>query len=495
MKLKGIQGIIVAAALLIGGYVAVRHMERAVTDAVRETARSMEAFCTVGEVRFSLWNKRLALTDLRLRDGGAVFEAKRLELVIPLELIFDTPEGVTELATEAIFHDAVITSPDRRETIREMRINRLRADPARLVWLLRDKSADGERFLTLLTNVGYAREQSGDIRMDVAASDDLPAYTLLIERTGSAGYDKGSYDSLELSDLRILRQNAEVAALDSLNIAGIHCPSLPTLKVLLGMSAAPDGPEALGMLQELFAGPQPLLEQLRLRNLVLTTPELPLRVAELALDWPSSRSSRHALRLRDFSLATAAIVKDVPGLRLPGLETLRLNVDDTTAHENEGRSRETLSLDLQDVVSLRLDLVLQDAPSREGGDPLLDLYMTRVVEVDLTIRDTRLLAYAGGNTVPPGVNAAEALEAAVARFFGTVFGEQARDLAREQLAAFVRRPGTLHIRFAPEAPVDVLELGSGMADMASALTVTATPGPTPLEQQIRDLFDTPETPR
>lgn len=495
MKFKGILGIIVAAALLIGGYGAVRYMERAVTGAVRGTARSLAAFCAVGEVRFSLWDKRLSLTDLRLKDGDAVFEVKRLDLTIPLELIFDTPEGVTELATEAVARDAVITSPGMRETIREMRISRLRADPARLLWLLRDKSADGERFLTLLTNIGYAREQSLDTRMDAAASDALPAYTLLIARTGSAGYDKGSYDSLELSGLRILHQDTEVAALEALGMTGVHCPPLPTLKVLLGMSAAPDGLEALGIFQDLLTGPQPLVEQLRLRNLVLTTPELPLRVADLTLDWPSSRPSRYALRLRDVSLATAAVVKAVPGLRLPGLETLRLNFDDAVAHEGDGRSRETLSLDIQDVVSLRLDIVLQDAPSSEGGDPMLGLYMTRIVKADLAIRDTRLLAYAGGNLNPSGVNAAETLETAVARIFSHIFGPQAYDLARQQLAAFVQRPGTLDIRFAPAAPVGVLELGSGMADMAPALAVTATPGPATLERQIRDLFTAPETPR
>lgn len=495
MKFKGMLAIIVAAALLVGGYGAVRYMERAVTGAVRETARSLAPFCTVGEVRFSPWSKRLALTDLRLRDGGAVFEVKRLELTIPLELIFDTPEGDTELVTEGIARDVAISAPGLKETVREMRVERLRADPARLLWLLREPSAEGERFLTLLTNIGYAREQSREIHMDVAASDDMPAHALIIGRTGSAEYDKGSYGSLELADLQVLHQDDIVASLDALNMTGIHRPPLPALKVLLGMSDAPDGLEALALLQELFHGPRPLVEQARLRNLTLATPELPLRVADLTLDWPSSRPTRYSLRLRDVSLAASALVDAVPGLRLPGLKTLHLNLENAMTHEDGGACQETLSFDVRDVASLRLAVALQGTSPSEGGDPMLGLYMTQIVKADLEIDDSRLLAYIGGNRDSSGAKAAEYLESAAAQLFTEFFGRQACELARKQLEDFVRRPGALDIRFAPETPVGVLELGNGLADMASALTVTATPGPATLEQQIRALFAAPETPR
>ncbi len=495
MKFKGMLGIIVAAALLIGGYGAVRYMQSAVIGAVRETARSLAPFCSVDKVRFSLWDNRLTLTDLHLWDGDTSFDVKRLELAFPLELIFDTPEGDTELVTEGIAHDAVISAPGLKETIREMRVERLRADPARLLWLLREPSGEGERFLTLLTNISYAREQSREIYMDVAASDDMPAHALIIGRSGSTKYDKGSYGSLELADLQVLYQDDAVASLDALNMTGIHRPPLPALKVLLGMSDAPDGLEALALLQELFHGPRPLVEQMRLRNLTLTTPELPLRVADLTLDWPSSRPTRYSLRLRDVSLAASALVDAVPGLRLPGLKTLHLNLENAMTHEDGGAYQETLSLNVRDVASLRLAVALQGTPPSEDGDPLLGLFMTQIVKADLEIKDSRLLAYTGGNQDPSGATAAEYLESAAAHLFTWFFGSQAYELAQKQIEDFVRRPGALDIRFAPKTPVGVPELRNGLADMASALTVTATPGPATLEQQIRDLFAAPETPR
>lgn len=492
MKCKGMLGIIVAVALLVGGYGAVRYMRNAVIGTVRETVRSLDPFCSVGKARFSLWNNRLTLTDLRLRDGDTSFDVKRLELAFPLELIFDTPEGDTELVTEVIAYDTVISAPGLKETIREMRVERLRADPARLLWLLREPSAEGERFLTLLTNINYAREQSREIFIEAAASRDMPAYTLAIGRTGSTEYDKGSYGSLELANLRVLRQDDIVASLDALNMTGIHRPPLSALKVLLSMSAAPDGPEALALLRELFHGPRPLVEQARLRNLTLTTPELPLRVADLALAWPSSRPPRYSLRLRDVSLATSALVDAIPGLRLPGLKTLHLNFKNAMTHEDGGTYQEMLSLDVQDVASLRLVVALQGTPPSEDGDPPLGLFMTRIVRAHLEIKDLRLMAYIGGNQEPSGVKAAEYLESAAARLFTEFFGPQAYELARKQLADFVWRPGALDIRFAPETPVDVLELRNGLADMASALTVTVTPGHATLEQQIGALFAAPE---
>lgn len=502
MKSKKILTIIVVAVLLIGGYGAIRYMENAVIGKIREAERLLAPHLSVGSARFSLWTKRLMLDDVRLHDetSGTSYEIKHLEGVLPLELVFDPPEGETELLSEWIAHGSTITMPGCVETIRTYRGAHLRANPSRLLWLLQKSAADGELFLTLMTNIAVGNDEAEEIHCRVAATPHTTAYAFSVKNAAGTQYMKGDYRSLEISDLRLTISDKEIAALDTLSLRGIHCPPLSTLKAVVntpgtGGDVIPrDGLEALGLLQNLFTGPHPLVERIQLKNLTLKTPELPLHLTALTFDWPSSRPIRYSLDLEDLSLPVAALTAVLPDTRLPGLETLHLYLKDSVAHEADGRSREKLSLTVRDVASLRLDVELQ-GPSSPEGDTMLGLLSSQFVRAEAVLEDKRLLAYAGGNIDPSSVTAARQLENITERILALFLDPSSAASLREQLAGFVRRPGTLRLTFAPQAPVPVPELNDGAFDIASALTAVATPGPVSLEQQIRELFMPRNTPQ
>lgn len=505
MKSKKILAGIAVLVLLVGGYGAVRYVENAVVRKVRELEQLPSPKVRIGKAHFSLLHKQLVLDDVRVEvetaaQGGvsssATYAVRRVEAVIPLELLFDTPAGQSLLCSEAVLRDmradtatAVGNAEETfraTQTVPEQRIVNLRADLPKLAEAMRNDASQIKKSLDIATAFSCDAWEARNVRADMSGIGEVPPIAYTLERGRFEGFDKGNLKLGDYSGLKVFVKEVSVASLGSMGFRDFRMPPAAAFEALERLRPDSDDEEAKAALVKLFAGPDPIIGQISFKDFKVAVPMLPLSLGSLVVDWTSVTPLGLSYALDDLAFPTKLLLLKAPQLKLPDLPTLHVDAKGST-RTDDGTTRDRQMFAVRDVAALSTDISLRDMPSWSLDAAPEQILGMKIVHAEATLEDKRLLAYAGGNLNPSGTGVARMMEQIAAAALSQYFTpEQAAPLLA-RINAFVQQPGTLRISFAPEQPMPVLQLMNPAA-AAAALTITATPGSTPLEEEIRRLF-------
>lgn len=506
MKSKKIAAIVVVAVLLLGGYGTLRYVENVVVGKVRELEHLSSAKISFGEVRFSPLRRHLSLGDVHVEWGNdalrVVYDIRQAEGVLPLglvRLLFDTPEGMTPILSEATLRDIKTSVPGSTTTVVEQRITDLRADLPELARLLESRPSDIELSLGISKNITYARSITHTLHGDIASQGQTPAVAYDLAGIRVEGYDKGDCALTEGSDVNITVQGIPMVSLKKLSIKDFRFPPEFTPQLLEGLEPNMEEARAreagIKILKALFEGREPLFRQLQLQALRVTPPLIPpISLDALTLDWTSATPLKVTCSMDNLALPTRLLALIAPQITLPGLDMLHLDFKAALDGSADGTEQHRQTLTLRDVATLATDITVQNRPSLLADVAANAEYDRnfRLVRAEATLEDKRLLAYVGGNLKPGGVGATQILEQIAGTLVAQALEPQKATAVTAQLDSFIQKPGTLKIDLTPNQPV----LWSLLRDDPRALSdllntdlhVEATPGPTPLEQEIRRLF-------
>lgn len=505
MKSKKILAAVAVLVLLIGGYGAVRYVENAVVRKVRELERLPSPKVRIGDAQFSLLRKQLVLNDLQVEvktvgsagiSSTSNYAVRRVEAVLPLELLFDAPAGQRLLCSEAVAHDmrveSVIGAEKDDDKIRvtqivaEQRIANLRANLPKLAEVMRTDASEAKKFLDITAEIRCDLWEVRNIRAEMDGIGAFPSIAYTLELGRVEGFDKGDMKLGEYSGLKVFAKNAPVASLGAMSFRDFRMPTPAVFEALDQLGPNSSEEEARAALRGLFSGPAPLIGQVAFKDFKLTMPLLPLSLDSLVIDCASAAPLDLTYAMDNLSFPTRLLLLKAPQLKLPDLPMLHIDAKGST-RTVDGTMRDRQMLAVRDVAVLSTDISLRDTPSLFLDAAPEQLLGIKIVHAEATLEDKRLLAYVGGNLNPSGTGVARMLQQIAAVTLSQYFTPQQAVPLLARINAFVEQPGTLKISFAPKRPMPVLQLINPAA-VGEALTVAATPGSAPLEQQIRRLF-------
>lgn len=522
MKSKKIAAIVVAAVLLLGGYSAIRYVENVVVGKIRELERLPSAKISFGEVRFSPLRRHLSLNDVHVEYGNdalrVVYDIRQAEGVLPLglvRLLFDTPEGMTPILSEATWRDMKISTSgsmtagmsEATTTVAEQRIINLRADLTEINNLLATSPSESELGLGIAKNTAWDLQKARTIHMELPVLRGIPPIVYDIVEERMEGYGRNRCALIQYSGLNVSKQGHSLAFVQEISIKDFQLPSAFTPRFFKELNLEMDfkkfdpkqekrAQEAgMKILKTLFAGPEPLFRQIRVQTLKVTPPFIPsISLDALTFDWACASPLKMLFTVENLTLPTQLLTLLAPQISLPGLDMLHLDFTAALDEAADGMERHRETLSLRDVATLATDITVQNRPSLLANVPTSTEHQRnfRLVRAEATLEDKRLLAYVGGNLKPDGVGVTQMMEYIAGDVVAQALEPQKATAVTAQLDSFIQKPGTLKIALTPNQPV----LWSLLKDDPRALSdllntdlhVEATPGPTPLEQEIRRLF-------
>ena len=476
--------LLAAAALCALAYAGVRVTERRIESVVREGlssfAQGKGMVMDVKDIRYALWNNRLAVNGLAFRNAdqnGLNLSVREAELeginrMMALRMAWggmeSLPDGVQPVASRAVVRNLhAWPSPDC--TLQERVVEGLAIDMSQMKKLL-DKAAasarTSEKIVQMaLASVTYSQAGSKGLRL---RQEFAPGQEVIFEMDEAVerGVSSGHMDECLIQGFRCLRPDGQEALSIKKTLLRQLNLSAQVQQWIYGDDNAEPSP--LAVIKELFGGERSFLELCEVEGVTLAAGMEPVTLGLFRWKNPQTRPFACGLVLEKLHMPLG-LTPELGSLSLLGYSQVDLDIALSGQFQPMGSSQPSeLRMDVTGLnmgtVSLASQCVLDDVFSR-GLQPQEMLGEgIRVKSLSLAYTEGGLVAkIAGLGRRLLGVKP-ESLVEMFSESMWKALPDSEKTPAKEKLLSqiklFLNKPGKISVSLVPPAPVALGKLDS-----------------------------------
>lgn len=376
---KGITALVVAFVAVIAiGYGGLKYLETSVEKSIRTWAQQTPSDKRVelGEVRYSLLNNRLFLADVRIEYMANGEKAQSTLATIEIDnpdSVFlealanpETPlkQPIVSVADRIAFTNVRVTITDPKGVAADVDLSvsvtggeykKIEIDLAQTRELFKS-DFDTQKFMMLFS---YASAELDEFAVTVTGLPFTESFRVSIGSVVTRDYVRGKVASTKGSNILCKLGEMEIASMAEMSMEGVTPPSEELLNKVNALDPDENPEEALNLVGEILAGPEPLFKKFEIQALKMSVPGNQMALARLTLTNPTTTPYTCSVDMQNLVLPTDK--DELQGLKLLGLDTADFSSSFSLAAPNkDGDFKSALSLTLARLgtVDFRMEGVL-----------------------------------------------------------------------------------------------------------------------------------------
>ena len=298
---KGLVGLGIAVVAVIAvGYGGMRYLENAVVDAIRTWAAQtpQDAHVELGDISYTLMDNHLVLKNVRMTyvtptKQTVAATVETLDIRNPgttlLSLMRDPKSEIKEaelpVADEIALHNLSF-GPEPNITVRLRTFKGVAIETAAVKTLMSTAGDDDPKVaLAIIYGLSYKEDSASGVKI---TSKALP-FSLSTDSAVQKSYAKGHLDSSVTNGIVFTLTGQDVLTLGEIRLENMNLPPRDIMeKIYLIAPTDISDDEALGIFQNFFAGPKPLIGVFSLKNLKTSSVLLDVSLDKLNITNPST---------------------------------------------------------------------------------------------------------------------------------------------------------------------------------------------------------------
>lgn len=317
---KGLVGLGIAVVAVIAvGYGGMRYLENAVVDAIRTWAAQtpQDAHVELGDISYTLMDNHLVLKNVRMTyvtptKQTVAATVETLDIRNPgttlLSLMRDPKSEIKEaelpVADEIALHNLSF-GPEPNITVRLRTFKGVAIETAAVKTLMSTAGDDDPKVaLAIIYGLSYKEDSASGVKI---TSKSLP-FSLSTDSAVQKSYAKGHLDSSVTNGIVFTLRGQDVLTLGEIRLENMNLPPRDIMeKIYLIAPTDISDDEALGIFQNFFAGPKPLIGVFSLKNLKTSSVLLDVSLDKLNITNPSTSPYALEVSLEHLKMPVALV--------------------------------------------------------------------------------------------------------------------------------------------------------------------------------------------
>ncbi|MFR9038154.1 MAG: hypothetical protein ACLVIW_00190 [Bilophila wadsworthia] len=317
---KGLVGLGIAVVAVIAvGYGGMRYLENAVVDAIRTWAAQtpQDAHVELGDISYTLMDNHLVLKNVRMTyvtptKQTVAATVETLDIRNPgttlLSLMRDPKSEIKEaelpVADEIALHNLSF-GPEPNITVRLRTFKGVAIETAAVKTLMSTAGDDDPKVaLAIIYGLSYKEDSASGVKI---TSKALP-FSLSTDSAVQKSYAKGHLDSSVTNGIVFTLRGQDVLTLGEIRLENMNLPPRDIMeKIYLIAPTDISDDEALGIFQNFFAGPKPLIGVFSLKNLKTSSVLLDVSLDKLNITNPSTSPYALEVSLEHLKMPVALV--------------------------------------------------------------------------------------------------------------------------------------------------------------------------------------------
>ena len=317
---KGLVGLGIAVVAVIAvGYGGMRYLENAVVDAIRTWAAQtpQDAHVELGDISYTLMDNHLVLKNVRMTyvtptKQTVAATVETLDIRNPgttlLSLMHDPKSEIKEaelpVADEIALHNLSF-GPEPNITVRLRTFKGVAIETAAVKTLMSTAGDDDPKVaLAIIYGLSYKEDSASGVKI---TSKALP-FSLSTDSAVQKSYAKGHLDSSVTNGIVFTLRGQDVLTLGEIRLENMNLPPRDIMeKIYLIAPTDISDDEALGIFQNFFAGPKPLIGVFSLKNLKTSSVLLDVSLDKLNITNPSTSPYALEVSLEHLKMPVALV--------------------------------------------------------------------------------------------------------------------------------------------------------------------------------------------
>lgn len=317
---KGLVGLGIAVVAVIAvGYGGMRYLENAVVDAIRTWAAQtpQDAHVELGDISYTLMDNHLVLKNVRMTyvtptKQTVAATVETLDIRNPgttlLSLMRDPKSEIKEaelpVADEIALHNLSF-GPEPNITVRLRTFKGVAIETAAVKTLMSTAGDDDPKVaLAIIYGLSYKEDSASGVKI---TSKALP-FSLSTDSAVQKSYAKGHLDSSVTNGIVFTLRGQDVLTLGEIRLENMNLPPRDIMeKIYLIAPTDISDDEALGIFQNFFAGPKPLIGVFSLKDLKTSSALLDVSLDKLNITNPSTSPYALEVSLEHLKMPVALV--------------------------------------------------------------------------------------------------------------------------------------------------------------------------------------------
>ena len=317
---KGLVGLGIAVVAVIAvGYGGMRYLENAVVDAIRTWAAQtpQDAHVELGDISYTLMDNHLVLKNVRMTyvtptKQTVAATVETLDIRNPgttlLSLMRDPKSEIKEaelpVADEIALHNLSF-GPEPNITVRLRTFKGVAIETATVKTLMSTAGDDDPKVaLAIIYGLSYKEDSASGVKI---TSKALP-FSLSTDSAVQKSYAKGHLDSSVTNGIVFTLRGQDILTLGEIRLENMNLPPRDIMeKIYLIAPTDISDDEALGIFQNFFAGPKPLIGVFSLKDLKTSSVLLDVSLDKLNITNPSTSPYALEVSLEHLKMPVALV--------------------------------------------------------------------------------------------------------------------------------------------------------------------------------------------
>ena len=512
---KGLVGLGIAVVAVIAvGYGGMRYLENAVVDAIRTWAAQtpQDAHVELGDISYTLMDNHLVLKNVRMTyvtptKQTVAATVETLDIRNPgttlLSLMRDPKSEIKEaelpVADEIALHNLSF-GPEPNITVRLRTFKGVAIETAAVKTLMSTAGDDDPKVaLAIIYGLSYKEDSASGVKI---TSKALP-FSLSTDSAVQKSYAKGHLDSSVTNGIVFTLRGQDVLTLGEIRLENMNLPPRDIMeKIYLIAPTDISDDEALGIFQNFFAGPKPLIGVFSLKNLKTSSVLLDVSLDKLNITNPSTSPYALEVSLEHLKMPVA-LVPELQLLSVMGVPEIDASASYAMSLPNkDNQFNSTASLSVAKLGTA--DFAVKGEFPYEG---FLDI-VNKTKSVDDPATEAAIENFVEKNIKFSHIEAGYADEGLLPRLgilgqkFMGLTPEQCVDMAKKyvkeslgaaegtentaKLMEYIDKPGAIRLIFNTEKPIPV-EAFDTLSDTDPSIKLDVNTGPKTALELMADL--------
>ena len=512
---KGLVGLGIAVVAVIAvGYGGMRYLENAVVDAIRTWAAQtpQDAHVELGDISYTLMDNHLVLKNVRMTyvtptKQTVAATVETLDIRNPgttlLSLMRDPKSEIKEaelpVADEIALHNLSF-GPEPNITVRLRTFKGVAIETAAVKTLMSTAGDDDPKVaLAIIYGLSYKEDSASGVKI---TSKSLP-FSLSTDSAVQKSYAKGHLDSSVTNGIVFTLRGQDVLTLGEIRLENMNLPPRDIMeKISLIAPTDISDDEALGIFQNFFAGPKPLIGVFSLKNLKTSSVLLDVSLDKLNITNPSTSPYALEVSLEHLKMPVA-LVPELQLLSVMGVPEIDASASYAMSLPNkDNQFNSTASLSVAKLGTA--DFAVKGEFPYEG---FLDI-VNKTKSVDDPATEAAIENFVEKNIKFSHIEAGYADEGLLPRLgilgqkFMGLTPEQCVDMAKKyvkeslgaaegtentaKLMEYIDKPGAIRLIFNTEKPIPV-EAFDTLSDTDPSIKLDVNTGPKTALELMADL--------
>ena len=512
---KGLVGLGIAVVAVIAvGYGGMRYLENAVVDAIRTWAAQtpQDAHVELGDISYTLMDNHLVLKNVRMTyvtptKQTVAATVETLDIRNPgttlLSLMRDPKSEIKEaelpVADELALHNLSF-GPEPNITVRLRTFKGVAIETAAVKTLMSTAGDDDPKVaLAIIYGLSYKEDSASGVKI---TSKALP-FSLSTDSAVQKSYAKGHLDSSVTNGIVFTLRGQDVLTLGEIRLENMNLPPRDIMeKIYLIAPTDISDDEALGIFQNFFAGPKPLIGVFSLKNLKTSSVLLDVSLDKLNITNPSTSPYALEVSLEHLKMPVA-LVPELQLLSVMGVPEIDASASYAMSLPNkDNQFNSTASLSVAKLGTA--DFAVKGEFPYEG---FLDI-VNKTKSVDDPATEAAIENFIEKNIKFSHIEAGYADEGLLPRLgilgqkFMGLTPEQCVDMAKKyvkeslgaaegtestaKLMEYIDKPGAIRLIFNTEKPIPV-EAFDTLSDTDPSIKLDVNTGPKTALELMADL--------